>query len=173
MVFTTQKMVLWPALALQLLLVAACSGPPQPPPQAAVARTEAKPAAAVANPAKVPGLTALDAAREMLGVSYRYGGADPRGFDCSGLVQYAFERAGVTLPRTSQEIFRRSQLISPQELQPGDLVFFAIAPSKVSHVGIYAGNRYFIHSPSSGKGVSYADLENPYWQQRLVGVGRL
>lgn len=108
----------------------------------------------------------------MLGVPYRHGGVDPSGFDCSGLMQYAFNRAGVKLPRTSRDIFRISQLISPEDLQPGDLVFFAISSNKVSHVGIYADHNRFIHAPSSGKGVSYANLENSYWRQRLVGVGR-
>ena len=108
----------------------------------------------------------------MLGVPYRYGGVDPSGFDCSGLMQYAFNQAGVKLPRTSRDIFRISQLISPKELQPGDLVFFAISSNKVSHVGIYADHNRFIHAPSSGKGVSYASLDNSYWRQRLVAVGR-
>ena len=172
MSLATQKMALWPALTLLVIVTAACSGPARPAPPAAVLHIEALPAAAIADPVKTPGLMALDAARQMLGVAYRYGGADPRGFDCSGLVQYSFSRAGVTLPRTSQEIFRSSQLVSPQELQPGDLVFFAISPSKVSHVGIYADGQRFIHAPSSGKGVSYASLDEPYWRERLFGVGR-
>jgi cell wall-associated NlpC family hydrolase len=109
----------------------------------------------------------------MLGVAYRYGGTDPRGFDCSGLVQYSFSQAGVRLPRTSEDIFRRSKLIPQAEMRPGDLVFFRISSNKVSHVGIYAGNRTFIHSPSSGKGVSYAQLGNSYWRQRLVATGRI
>jgi cell wall-associated NlpC family hydrolase len=109
----------------------------------------------------------------MLGVAYRYGGSDPQGFDCSGLVRYAFSRAGVTLQRTSRDIFRSSQLVNPQERRPGDLVFFAISARKVSHVGIYAGQEQFIHASSSGKGVSYASLEDSYWGKRLLAVGRL
>ena len=120
-----------------------------------------------------PGLTALSVAHGLIGTPYRYGGTDPRGFDCSGLVQYTFAKAGVRLPRTSRDIFRSSQLIGPGERQPGDLVFFAISKGKVSHVGIYSGSGQFIHSPSSGKGVSYASLNNPYWKSRLVGVGRI
>lgn len=109
----------------------------------------------------------------MLGVAYRYGGTDPRGFDCSGLVQYSYAKAGISLPRTSQEIFRVSQLVSPGDKQPGDLVFFTISSKKIAHIGIYAGNDRFIHAPSSGKGVSYASLESTYWKNRLVAVGRL
>ena len=101
----------------------------------------------------------------MLGVPYRYGGTDPGGFDCSGLVQYSFNRVGVKLPRTSREIFRISQRVYPQKIEPGDLVFSAISANKISHVGIYTGQNHFIHSPSSGKGVSYARMDNPYWQK--------
>lgn len=108
----------------------------------------------------------------MLGVGYRYGGADPRGFDCSGLVHYAYGRAGVSLPRTSREILRSSQLVDPRQRQPGDLVFFSISARKVSHVGIYAGGDRFIHAPSSGKAVGYARLDDDYWSRRLVAVGR-
>ena len=119
------------------------------------------------------GQVALATARKLLGTPYRYGGSDPRGFDCSGLVQYSYRQAGVTLARTSRDIFRQSQLINPSHKQPGDLVFFAIAKDKISHVGIYSGSNQFIHSPSSGKGVSYASLDNPYWKSRLIGVGRI
>ena len=108
----------------------------------------------------------------MLGVAYRFGGADPRGFDCSGLVQYSYKQAGLRLPRTTQALFRASQLVDPKHLQAGDLVFFTISSKKIAHVGIYADNNRFIHAPSSGKGVSYASLENPYWKNRLVAVGR-
>jgi murein DD-endopeptidase len=127
----------------------------------------------MAPPTTGKGLIALEEARKMLGVAYRYGGSDPQGFDCSGLIHYAFSRAGVTLPRTSRDIFRNSQLVNPQERQPGDLVFFAISASKVSHVGIYAGHQHFIHAPSSGKGVCYASLDDDYWEKRLVAVGRV
>jgi cell wall-associated NlpC family hydrolase len=56
-------------------------------------------------------------------------------------------------------------------LQPGDLVFFRLEGRKVNHVGIYAGNGEFVHAPSSGKQVTMASLENPYWQRRMVGAG--
>ena len=119
-----------------------------------------------------PGSQALAVARKMLGSPYRYGGTDPKGFDCSGLVRYAFSQSGVELPRTSKEMFRASLRIDPQKIEPGDLVFFTLSANKISHVGIYAGQSRFIHSPSSGKGVSYASMANPYWQRRLIAAGR-
>ena len=108
----------------------------------------------------------------MLGVAYRFGGANPRGFDCSGLVHYSYAQAGIRLPRTTQAIFRASHLVDPREIQAGDLVFFNISSKKIAHIGIYAGSNRFIHAPSSGKAVSYASLGNPYWKNRLVAVGR-
>ncbi len=167
-----QKIVKWLVLPLSITLFVACAGTPEPTTYAPVKKTDSEPSSSTTTPAKSSGLIALEAAREMLGVAYRYGGTDPQGFDCSGLIQYSFSHADVKLPRTSQDIFRSSQLISPKEIQPGDLVFFAISKNKVSHVGIYDVQNRFIHAPSSGKGVSYADLGTPYWRQRLVGVGR-
>jgi len=119
------------------------------------------------------GQIALGIARSMIGTAYRYGGSAPSGFDCSGLVRYAFSQAGINLPRSSREIFRTSQVISEADLQPGDLVFFAIRKNRISHVGIYEANGLFIHAPSSGKGVGYASIDDQYWRQRLVGAGRL
>ena len=167
----THKMVIWPTIAILLLFIVACSGTPRPTSDTTSNGTEPEIFASTSEPNNTS-QKALNAARNMLGVPYRYGGTDPHGFDCSGLVQYAFSQSGVKLPRTSQEIFRNSQLVNPKDLRPGDLVFFAISSSKVSHVGIYSDHDRFIHSPSSGKGVSYASLKNPYWKERLVGVGR-
>jgi cell wall-associated NlpC family hydrolase len=115
----------------------------------------------------------LAIARDMVGIPYRYGGADPRGFDCSGLVYYSYRKAGIEVPRTADEQYRKSKRVQAGALQPGDLVFFTISRDKPSHVGIYTGNGRFIHAPSSGKSVAYASLHNPYWEERLTGSGRL
>jgi len=115
----------------------------------------------------------LAIARDMVGMPYRYGGADLRGFDCSGLVYYSYRKAGLEVPRTAAEQYQKSKRVQAGFLQPGDLVFFTISQDKPSHVGIYAGNGRFIHAPSSGKSVAYASLHNPYWEVRLTGSGRL
>lgn len=120
------------------------------------------------------GAQAVRVAYGQLGTPYRYGGASPRGFDCSGLVQYAYGAAGVSVPRTTGQQLRHARPVPLSALRPGDLVFFRLTGGrKTSHVGIYAGDGRFIHAPSSGKRVSYARLDNPYWRSRIVGAGRV
>ena len=127
------------------------------------------------TPAKTQSRThrGLAIARDMVGTPYRYGGTDPRGFDCSGLVYYSYRKASIEVPRTTAEQFRQSTRVKISRLRPGDLIFFRISQNKLSHVGIYAGSGRFIHAPSGGKRVSYASLENPYWKARVIGAGRL
>lgn len=168
----THKIVKWPLLFMLFTLVVACTGKQQPTAEYSSVATAQKASTFPDKAIESPGAQALEVARKMLGTPYRYGGTDPKGFDCSGLVRYAFNRSGIELPRTSREIFRVSQRIDPKKIEPGDLVFFALSANKISHVGIYAGQSRFIHSPSSGKGVSYANMENPYWQKRLIAAGR-
>ena len=117
----------------------------------------------------------VEIARELLGTPYRYGGESPRhGFDCSGLVQYAYEQAGLEIARTTGQQYRQVQAIPSRSLQPGDLVFFSTKYNRfVSHVGIYLGNNRFIHAPSSGKTVSVANLRDPYWRRHFASAGRL
>jgi len=170
----SQKTVKWLLTIAIFTLLASCASRPEQPSYTAVVAASSRPALVAPVVTQSSGQVALTVASKLLGTPYRYGGSDPRGFDCSGLVQYSFRQAGVTLPRTSRDIFRSSKLVSPAERQPGDLVFFAISSKeKVSHVGIYSGENRFIHSPSSGKGVSYASLDNPYWRSKLIGVGRI
>ena len=109
----------------------------------------------------------------MVGTPYRYGGAGPQGFDCSGLVYYSYRKAGIAVPRGTGEQYRQSRRVKLSRLQPGDLIFFRISRDRLSHVGIYAGSGRFIHAPSSGKRVAYASLDNPYWEARVIGAGRL
>jgi cell wall-associated NlpC family hydrolase len=118
------------------------------------------------------GQNVAELAKDMIGVPYSYGGADPSGFDCSGLVYYAYGQTGIRVPRTSEEQFRAARKIALMHATEGDLVFFQ-DQKKLSHVGIYLGNGLFVHAPESGRAVSLASLEAPYYQQHLVAVGRL
>jgi cell wall-associated NlpC family hydrolase len=114
-----------------------------------------------------------EVAMGMVGTRYLYGGTDPiEGFDCSGLVYYAYEQAGYRVPRTSQELFRAARKISIGDADPGDLMFFQ-DQTKLSHVGIYLGHGRFVHAPASGKNVAVGSLESAYYQEHLVAVGRL
>ena len=114
-----------------------------------------------------------DVAMGMVGTRYRFGGTDPiEGFDCSGLVHYAYSQAGYDVPRTSRELFRAARKIAIGEADPGDLMFFQ-DQTKLSHVGIYLGDGLFVHAPASGENVAVGSLDTPYYQAHLVGVGRL
>ena len=114
----------------------------------------------------------LSIAATLVGSPYRYGGSSPRGFDCSGLVYYAYGKAGIGVPRTTQAQYRQAERVPLSQLHPGDLLFFRLGSQPVAHVGIYAGNDRFIHAPSRGKQVSYDSLNNAYWQTRLLAAGR-
>ena len=113
----------------------------------------------------------LAVARDQLGAPYRYGGADRRGFDCSGLVQYVYQRAGLRVPRTTGAQLRNARPVPLPRIRAGDLVFFEIDGGKGRHVGIYEGAGRFIHAPSSGKRVSRSSVHDPYWRTRLIGAG--
>ncbi|MGH7637277.1 MAG: C40 family peptidase [Gemmatimonadaceae bacterium] len=105
----------------------------------------------------------IPTAERYLGVRYTWGGESPRtGFDCSGFVQYVFERHGVGLPRTSRAQASAGARV-PLDfayLRAGDLIMFANPGRAISHVAIYAGDRRIIHSSKSGSGVRYDDLSS-------------
>ena len=85
-------------------------------------------------------------ARGLLGIAYVYGGSTPAGFDCSGLTQYVYKKAGITIPRTASAQQRAAtRVTSPR---PGDLVFYG---SPAYHVGIFTGGDMMIDSPRPGK----------------------
>ena len=116
----------------------------------------------------------INAARKQLKVPYRWGGTNRSGFDCSGLVQYAYKQARIKIPRTAFQQYLSSKKISHKELQPGDLIFFHTrrrSRTRVNHVGMYLGNNKFIHAPRRGRVVSIDKL-NGYWRKRIVSQGR-
>ena len=120
-----------------------------------------------------PSDRAATSAEKMVGKPYRYGGASPSGFDCSGLVLFSYQQAGVTLPHNTLQQRRITQRVKLAELKRGDLLFFDQEGKKHSHVGIYLGERRFVHAPSSGKHVRSDTLDNPYWKKHLSETRRV
>lgn len=120
--------------------------------------------------------TALAYGLEAIGMPYLAGGDDlaDGGFDCSGLVYWAYRMAGVDLPHGSGAQWDATQRIDQSALQPGDLVFFAGTwGSGISHAGIYAGNGYFLHAVDWGEPVQLTPLSDSYWGAHLAGFGRI
>lgn len=105
----------------------------------------------------------------MLGTPYRWAGSSPStGFDCSGLLVWAWAQVGVSLPRTSRSMYASTQRISESQLQPGDLVFYG---NPVYHVGMYVGGGQMIHSPRTGDVVKIAPIHRGFGNP--VGYGRI
>ena len=105
--------------------------------------------------------TILSLANEYLGTPYVYGGARPGGFDCSGLAEYIYNKAGISIPRTSEEQFRSGVPVASGALEPGDLVFFAGSDgtrANPGHEGIYIGGGKFIEAPHTGASVRVSNL---------------
>ncbi len=113
----------------------------------------------------------VETALAQLDKPYRYGGQSPRGFDCSGLVYYAYRNSGIAVPRTSREQLRQARPVSLRELLPGDLLFFR-ERRKVTHVGLYVGEGRFIHASTGERMVKLSSLTSPYWREHLIGAGR-
>ena len=110
-------------------------------------------------------------ARSFLGVPYLWGGASAEtGFDCSGLTMTVYQLNGLDLPRTTREQFGMGTPVDRSALEKGDLIFFAHAGDKISHVGIYAGNGLFIHAPGRGKRICTDALAKEYFSRAFVGA---
>ncbi|WP_416972893.1 C40 family peptidase [Streptomyces sp. 4F14] len=116
---------------------------------AAVGGSVVVPGVASGAEAATASTKALQVAASKKGAPYKYGAAGPKRFDCSGLTQYAFKKAGKSLPRTAAQQYNRTKHISTSKRQKGDLVFFH-SGSNVYHVGIYAGANKVWHSPKTG-----------------------
>jgi murein DD-endopeptidase len=134
----------------------------------------APPASSPPPPTPKLGDSAAAQALRLVGAPYRYGGASPsRGFDCSGLVQYSYRHAGVTLPHNTDQQRHLSKAIRRADLRRGDLIFFDEEGRKNSHVGIYVGEGHFVHAPSSGKHVRKDRLDAPYWRKHVSEFRRI
>lgn len=131
-------------------------------------------ASAVTTTASATGSQILAEAQKYLGCPYVYGGASPSGFDCSGFVYYVLKQLGYSPYRTPADQYTMGSSVSKDNLQAGDIVFFAgTYASGISHVGIYAGNGQFIHAPNSRSTVSYSDLTSGYWAEHYYGACRV
>ena len=134
-----------PLVALTLSL-AACATAPHTRPAPDAARSSAPPSAVPPADSRT---RIVDGAKAMLGQPYRWGGAAPGGFDCSGLVVYAMGGAGIRLPRTTREQLHAGAPVARRAVRAGDLVFMHLA-HKDLHVGIAIDNERFVHAPSPG-----------------------
>ncbi|CAN7320220.1 NlpC/P60 family protein [Caballeronia sp. LjRoot31] len=173
---------LW-SLLLLTLLVAACSSAPTRVSRAPAASNATASNRTFATPSGFPNFVDHSVGREeisiqamaLVGVPYRWGGNTPEaGFDCSGLVRYVVDRAAsVNLPRTTADMSVRGESIEPDEVAPGDLIFFNTTGRPHSHVGIYVGKLRFVNAPSTGGTVRLDYLTNPYWAKRFDGIRRV
>jgi len=165
MAHATASLTATPAVALVLglaLLLQACSSAPS-----------RRDPGATAPPAVSVGGEIAMRAMSLLGAPYRYGGAGPKAFDCSGLVRFVHGQLGITTPRTAAEQYHTAAPVDIDALAPGDLLFFRIGGRRVSHVAIYAGDGRFIHAPQTGRSVELRRLDDAYYRPRLAGAGRL
>ena len=114
----------------------------------------------------------IRAAYSVIGTPYVFGGTSTYGFDCSGFTQYAFARAGVSIPRMADSQMYYGRQLSMSELRPGDLIFFkgTYDTSGVSHCGIYVGDGWML---DAGDPIGYSNLNTNYWQSHFYAYGRL
>ncbi len=117
--------------------------------------------------------------KSFVGLPYRYSGADPRGFDCSGFVMYCFKRFGIPLSHHAGVQMKQGAMINKQEARPGDLIFFGYRGKRgpyISHSGIVfkneGGKIYFIHS-ASRQGIRVDCLDQAWYRQRFMGLRRV
>jgi cell wall-associated NlpC family hydrolase len=110
----------------------------------------------------------VEFARQLIGAPYRYAGAGPSGFDCSGFVLHVYEHFDVSMPRSSAEQYEAFPKVARSDLQPGDLVFF----DGLGHDGIYVGGGRFIHSSNHGDGVKVSRLDGDWYRERYEGAVR-
>jgi hypothetical protein len=111
----------------------------------------------------------VEIAFRYLGTPYRWTGASPSGFDCSGFVMYVYSRIGIGLPHSSWMLWGVGEPVAHKDLRPGDIVFF----NGRSHVGIYIGHDRFIHSPHTGDVVKVTRLSEPSYRRTYDGARRI
>jgi cell wall-associated NlpC family hydrolase len=127
----------------------------------------------VASAASAPGIQVADLAQAYVGSRYAWGGSSPAGFDCTGFVMWVFGQFNVPLPHNEAGQLGSGAAVSPENLQPGDVVVFANTYRRgLSHVGIYLGGGQFVHAVNETHGVMVNNLWDDYWGPRFVGARR-
>lgn len=145
-------------------IVLACVAP------TASARLDGPPRRERPKPVPTLGQRAAKVALRAVGIPYRWGGSSPAGgFDCSGLVYWAYGRLGVSVPHSSYALYGLGRTVPRSRLKPGDLLFF----SGLGHVGLYIGRGRMVHAPQSGRTVEIVPLGRSHYGSRLVGARRL
>ncbi len=119
------------------------------------------------------GLKAAALAKKQLGKQYKWGAEGPDRFDCSGLALFVYKNVGIQLPRNSSVQAKAGKEVTRKELQPGDLLFFALTGKSINHVGIYVGGNKFVHAPKKYNPVRTDSLNNSWWRQRLKSIRRV
>ena len=114
-----------------------------------------------------------EAALSLQHVPYKAGGKTPAGFDCSGLVYYVFNQHGIDVPRQVVGQFNSGIPINREQIEPGDLLFFATETPQASHVAVSIGRDEFVHAPRSRGHVRIERMTSRYWASRFVGARRL
>jgi cell wall-associated NlpC family hydrolase len=132
------------------------------------------PAGLTETPAGPKALEALAVARQYIGTPYLWGGSKPStGFDCSGLMQWAYHQAGISIGRVTTQQIHDGVAVDRQHLQAGDMVFFQDSSGYVHHVGMYIGDDKFIHAPHTGDVVKISSLDEPYYAHQFAGGRRM
>ena len=144
------------------LLLAACASQPPAPPRPAQELPDRPAASEKAHDVVIFALGLID-------TGYRFGGKNPEaGLDCSGMVSYIYGRAaGIRVSGSAADIARRGRPIERGGLRPGDLVFFNTRNAPFSHVGIYIGEKRFVHAPSGSGRIRIDQLDARYYAQRF------
>jgi cell wall-associated NlpC family hydrolase len=129
-----------------------------------------RPVAAPSEPPPSPGERAVRVALRAVGIPYRWGGESPQsGFDCSGLVRWAYRHVGVDLPHSSYALYGQGRPVQRRAIEAGDLLFF----EGLGHVGLYAGRGRMVHAPQTGRTVEVVSLASTNYGSRLIGARRV